>query len=86
MSDYINWSFAPNPHPTGVYNEQAEKHIVGSAASDSGISSLVCWRHIYTQSLNQMKQSNTNLTIEILIVIYDFGYSFCYKIPVLLFI
>lgn len=86
MPGYILCSFTLNPLPIGVNNEQAKNHTLGSAAFDSGISSPVCWRHIYIQRLSQVKQSNTNLIIEILTAIQGFGYSFCYKIPVLLFI
>lgn len=73
-----------NFHPIRVYNEVAEKHIVGSAACDFGISCPVCWRDIYVQKLNRMQQSDTSLSAA-MAVIQDFGYS-CYKIPVLLFI
>lgn len=84
MSDYT-CLITLNFHPVRVYNEEAEKQIVGSAACDFGISCPVCWRHIYIQRLNQMKQSDISLSVVILAVIQDFGYSCC-KIPILLFI
>lgn len=85
MSNDTYCSFTLNFLPVRVCNEEEEKHIIGAVACDFGISCPVCWRHIYIQRLNQMKQSETCLPVVISAVIQDFGYS-CYKIPAWIFI